>query len=158
MKRFLTLRNISIAIIVVLLLVQFVRPAHNEGSAYGIQDIAHFTNVPPEVQRALEVTCYDCHSDHTNYPWYAAIQPVGLWIQHHVDEGKHHLNFSQYAAYKPKRQKHKMEETIEMIREGEMPMPAYTLIHHQAKLTEAQKQAVIHWAESVYNGITVAEE
>ena len=158
MKKYLTLKRILSVLAILLVVVQFIRPERNEGNAYGDNDITHFTTVPDDVKQILETSCYDCHSDHTNYPWYTNIQPIGLWMQHHVDEGKHHLNYSQYVTYKPKRQKHKMEETIEMIREGEMPMESYTFIHKNAELTPAQQQIIIHWAESVYNGITLPVE
>ena len=113
MKKYLTIKRIVSILAILLVVVQFIRPERNEGNANGENDITHFTSVPDDVKQILETSCYDCHSDHTNYPWYTNIQPIGLWMQHHVDEGKQHLNYSQYNTYKPKRQKHKMEETID---------------------------------------------
>jgi len=138
-------------------LIQFIRPERNNGNAWGDNDLLHYTAVPENVKSILENSCNDCHSNHSEYPWYTNIQPLGFWIQHHINEGKEELNFSEFMQYKPKRQKHKMEEIVEMIREGEMPLESYTLIHKNARLNDKQKQELIQWAESVYKGINLEE-
>lgn len=158
MKKLLTFKNILIVVGLLLLLIQIIRPEKNNGVAATENDIMHFTEVPDDVKQILQTSCYDCHSDHTNYPWYVNIQPVGWWLQDHVEEGKSELNFSQFMTYKPKRQKHKMEEIIEMVREHEMPLNSYTIIHQETKLSEAQQKSLIAWAESMYNGIVVIDE
>jgi hypothetical protein len=109
-------------------------------------DITRHYSIPENVQEILKRSCTDCHSNHTNYPWYSNIQPVGWWLQYHIDEGKHELNFSEFATYTPKRQHHKMEETIEMIEQNEMPLNSYLWIHHDAKLNDADKKTLIDWA------------
>ena len=141
-------KRILIAAGVLLVAIQFIRPARNTGSADGPQDITHAVAVPAPVLTMLKTACYDCHSNQTAYPWYADIQPVGLWLGHHVDEGKEELNFSEFATYAPKRMAHKLEEIAEEVEEGHMPLPAYTLIHTDAKLTEAQVSELTAWAKA----------
>lgn len=141
-------KRILIAAGVLLVAIQFIRPARNTGSADGPQDITHAVAVPAPVLTMLKTACYDCHSNQTAYPWYATIQPVGLWLGHHVDEGKEELNFSEFATYAPKRMAHKLEEIAEEVEEGHMPLPAYTLIHTDAKLTEAQVSELTAWAKA----------
>lgn len=132
----------------ILLIMQLFQTSKNDGSAFGENDIMHAVNVPEEVKNILVTSCYDCHSDFTNHMWYEKIQPIGWWIHHHIDEGKSHLNFSQFKTYKDKRKAHKLEELGEMVSEGEMPMASYTLIHSEAKLTEAEKKLLIDWANT----------
>jgi len=151
------MKKIAITLTVILILIQFIRPERNNGNAWGDNDLLHYTAVPENVKSILENSCNDCHSNHSEYPWYTNIQPLGFWIQHHINEGKEELNFSEFMQYKPKRQKHKMEEIVEMIREGEMPLESYTLIHKNARLNDKQKQELIQWAESVYKGINLEE-
>lgn len=158
MKKYFTIRRIITTLLVLLLAIQFYRPEPNIGNEYSDNDVFHFTSTPDDVRQILVRSCFDCHSNNTHYPWYSVVQPVGMWLQQHVNEGKEELNFSDFKSYSPKRQKHKMEEIVELVREGEMPLPAYTMIHGNAKLTEAQKQKLIHWAESVYQGIQVTED
>ena len=65
----------------------------------------------------------------------------------HIKEGKRELNFSEFAAYTLKRKAHKLEETMEQVKEKEMPLESYTIIHKDAELTEPQRQMIIEWAD-----------
>lgn len=142
------LKKILIGIVVLLLIIQFIRPARNNGNAAGPADITHAVTVPDSVMRILQVSCYDCHSNHTNYPWYTNVNPVGMWLQHHVDEGKQELNFSEFAGYSKKKMDHKLDEVIEQVDEKEMPLSSYTIIHGNAKLDKAQAEMLINWAKA----------
>lgn len=135
-----------------LLVLQLVRPTRNEGTAYTTTDITHAVNVPPEIKQILETSCFDCHSNHTNYPWYANIQPIGLWMQNHVNEGKEELNFSDFTSYSQKRKMKKLKELAEEIKEHEMPLESYLWIHKEAALSETQIQTITNWLKS--GGIT----
>jgi hypothetical protein len=90
----------------------------------------------------LKSSCYDCHSNKTNYPRYSKINPVGMWLNHHIEEGKAELNFSNFAAYDKKNLDHKLEETAEEVAEGHMPLPSYTLVHADAKLSQEQVKQI----------------
>ncbi|MES2690037.1 MAG: heme-binding domain-containing protein [Bacteroidota bacterium] len=140
------IKKAGIALLVIFIVIQFIPTLKNTGNAAGPDDISTVTHIPGEVQQILNNSCYDCHSNKTTYPWYSRIQPVGLWLNHHIDEGKHKLNFSEFAAYKLKRQLHKLDEVVETIGEQEMPLESYTLIHKTAVLNEEQKRIVISWA------------
>ena len=140
-------RKMLIAIVSLLVLIQFIRPERNMGVADTPNDITHSVVVSPEVKNILEKSCYDCHSNHTEYPWYANVQPIAGWLAHHVDEGKDELNFSEFDMYKLKRKTHKLKEVIEQVKTGEMPMNSYTIIHKDASLSEEQKTKLIKWAE-----------
>ena len=87
-----------------------------------------------------------CHSDNARYPWYTEVQPVAWYMQHHINEGRAELNFSQFATYSPKKAHHKIEEVEETVSEGEMPIYSYTLMHSEAKLTNEEKKIIINWA------------
>lgn len=151
-------KKIGIALAAMLVILQFVRPTKNEGIALTENDITHAINVPADVQQILETSCYDCHSNHTTYPWYTNIQPLGLWMQHHVDEGKEELNFSEFKTYTLKRQKHKLEEIAEQVNEHEMPLSTYTLIHKNASLSPEQMTLLTNWANAEFAKIIVPTE
>lgn len=87
------------------------------------------------------------------YPWYTNIQPVGWWMQWHVNEGKSHLNLSDFAAYAPKRQHHKLEETIEMVKNGEMPLNSYLWMHGNSKLSQEDQSTLVNWADALMKEI-----
>ena len=140
-------RKILIGILIVLILVQFIRPRRNTGQALGRNDITHEVQVPENIMGIFKKSCFDCHSNHTDYPWYAEINPVSWWLANHIDEGKEELNFSEFGTYDLKKKDKKLEETAEMVQEGEMPLSSYTFIHKDARLTEAERKSVIEWAE-----------
>lgn len=145
------LKRVGIVLLVVLVLIQFYRPQKNSHAepAYFAKDISSIYPVPAPVQQILQTSCYDCHSNNTHYPWYSEVQPVASWLADHVEEGKRELNFSEFAGYKLGRQYHKLEEVIEQVKEGEMPLNSYTWVHKNAILTAAQKQTLTDWAQSI---------
>jgi hypothetical protein len=143
-------RKGSIFIILLLLIaVQFVGVEKNQAVADGEHSLFTSGLMPEEVHNILKTSCYDCHSDYTTYPWYSRIQPVGFWLNNHVNEGKQHLNFSQFNTYTLKRKLHKLDEVIETIEENEMPLKSYTWIHGDAKLSYAQKEILKTWVKEV---------
>lgn len=139
------IKKILIGLLIVLVLVQFIRPARNNGAAATTNDVTHVVPVPDTVLRILQVSCYDCHSNHTSYPWYANINPIGNWLAHHVEEGKAELNFSECATYSKKKMNHKLDEIMEQVTEKEMPLSSYTILHGDAKLNSAQIAMIVDW-------------
>jgi hypothetical protein len=113
--------------------------------------------VPGHIQNILKASCYDCHSNHTNYPWYASINPLGLWLDHHIREGKEELNFSDFSRYDKKKLDHKLEETLEEVQEGHMPLPAYLWLHDEAKLNQHQINQVVAWVKNERRKLAVAK-
>lgn len=110
-------------------------------------DIQKHVNIDASISRILTTACYDCHSNETDYPWYDKVAPVSWWVDSHVEEGREELNFSEWANYTEKRKHHKMEELIEEVGDGEMPLSSYTWIHRDASLTDQQRDELIAWAK-----------
>jgi hypothetical protein len=146
-------KKILIALLGVFIIIQFIKPDKNQSDAVTPNDIFANFQSADSTKQLIRTACYDCHSNNTVYPWYAEIQPLAWWLADHVKEGKSELNFSEFASYKPKKADHKLEEVIEMIQEGEMPLKSYTLIHDSAKLSDGQKKAIITWAEGLRSQI-----
>jgi hypothetical protein len=142
-------RKILFALLMVFIFIQFFRPEKNESTAQTPNDIFAHYEAPENTKQLIHTACYDCHSNNTVYPWYAEIQPVAWWLADHVNEGKSELNFSEFATYTPKKGDHKLEEVVEMIKEKEMPLKSYTLIHGDANLSDAQREELSKWAEEL---------
>jgi hypothetical protein len=142
-------KKILIGILVVIVAIQFYRPERNL-SGENANDFSNKYQVPEAVSNILSVACYDCHTNKTNYPWYAHIQPVGYWIGQHVEDGKQHLNLSTFLSRNIAYQNHKLEEIIEQVEEKEMPLPSYTNLgmHPEANLTDEQRQILMRWAKA----------
>ena len=84
--------------------------------------------------------CFDCHSNETIWPWYSNVAPVSWLTQHDVDEGRRYLNFSEWGRGE---EAEEAEEWVEVIREGEMPLPYYLITHPEARLSASQQQELI---------------
>lgn len=145
MKTKLSLKKIGIAFIVIFIVIQVFQINKTINPVNEQTDFIAVTQTNPEVATILKNACYDCHSNQPTYPWYTSVAPVSWWIKNHINEGSKHLNFSIWQTYTVKRKDHKLEECVEMIEEGEMPMNSYTWMHPEAKLTDAQKQLLIDW-------------
>jgi len=146
------MKKVGIGLLVILLLLQAYRPAKNDSKKTD-NDISASYAVPDDVKLILAKACNDCHSNNTAYPWYSNIQPVGIWLNNHVNDGKRHMNFNEFKTFKVARQYKKLDECIEQIKEGEMPLESYTWIHKEAKLTEAEKQKLYDWCGAVRDSI-----
>ena len=147
-------KKILLGLLIVLILIQFIRPARNSGNGTMIADISREVNIPSNIQQRLKTSCYDCHSNHTNYPWYSNIQPLGWWLAHHIKEGKAELNFDEFSSYSNRRQLSKLKAIGESIKDGSMPLPSYTLIHQNAKLSAEDKKMIVDWAEKTRDSLT----
>ncbi len=137
--------------ILLLLLVgiQFFRPERNVAAVAGPHDIQTAYAMSPELQGVFKRACNDCHTNNTEYPWYANIQPVAWWLNNHVKDGKRHLNLSEFMHYSLAKQYHKVEEIAHEVNDGGMPLSSYTLVHTNAKLTAEEKKMISDWCEAV---------
>jgi len=139
---------IIIAIIAVIVLIQFINTRENIPNFDQQTDFISIHKPDGEVKDILVSTCYDCHSYESKFPWYANVAPVSWWINGHIHEGREHLNFSEWANYDHEKAAHKLEEMVEEVEEGKMPLESYTWMHHEAKLTEEQRQKLIDWVKA----------
>lgn len=140
------LKRIAIVVAGLLLIVQFIRPPRNIAEANSTNNITTTFNVPDDVQQMLRTSCYDCHSNSTRYPWYAEVQPIGWWLNNHIQAARRELNFSEFARYRLQRQFIKLQQIAELVNEDEMPLPSYLIIHTDAKLSTQQKERLVAWA------------
>lgn len=137
-------------LIVALVLMQFYpKPKKNFSATIGPNDITVVHQVPGDVLQVLKTSCYDCHSNNSIYPWYSKIQPVAWWMGGHIEEGKRELNFSEFGTYSLRRKYKKLQEINEQVKEGEMPLSSYTLIHRDAILDNNSKLLISTWVTAL---------
>ena len=137
------LKKIGIGLVIILALMQFkqidkTNPEYNEA-----EDFITITQPSEEIATLIKAACYDCHSHQAKYPWYSNVAPISWMVEHHIEEGREHLNFSKWGSYDTKKANHKLEECIEEIEEGEMPMKPYVVMHSEAKMSKEQKKALM---------------
>ena len=145
------LKKIGFGLLIVLIAIQFIPREKNINLSLSAtaNDISKAMPVPDDINIILKTSCYDCHSNNSAYPWYASIQPVAWWLNDHIAEGKKEINFNEFASYSLRRQFKKLGEIIEQLKEDEMPLSSYTLIHRNAALSEPKKLALSNWAKAL---------
>jgi hypothetical protein len=142
------IKKILVVLLIVLIIIQFIRPARNHGAMTTPTDITHYVQVPDTVMHILKVSCYDCHSNNTVYPWYTNINPVGLWMRSHINDGKRAINFSDLSAFDKKKLDHRLKDIAEQVADKEMPLWSYTMIHGYAKLDSGQITILKNWTDA----------
>ena len=138
------LKKILWLLLIVIIIAQFFKPKKNQGTTESTLAFIEDTNPPENVKLILKESCFDCHSDTTRYPWYFNVTPVNYWMDYHIKDGKKHFNVSAWKEYSVKKKDHKLEELLEMIEEGEMPLDSYTWLH--GNLSENETKLLLQWA------------
>lgn len=100
----------------------------------------------PAVKAILRRACYDCHSNETQWPWYARIAPVSWFIARDVHKGRAELNFSTWNQYSTQQRVKKLRESWQEVAVGEMPPWLYRPIHRDARLTAEDRALLLQWA------------
>jgi hypothetical protein len=96
----------------------------------------------PDTRALIRRACFDCHSNETTWPWYSHVAPVSWLVQNDVDGGRSHLNFTEWD----RPQQHAKDVAAE-VKQGDMPPWYYLPMHPAARLTDAEKQALVDGAE-----------
>ena len=137
------MKKILLGLIVLFVVIQFI--------PYG----KDHTNPPvvaepqwdsPQTRALFMRACGDCHSNETKWPWYSNVAPISWSVAHHVEEGREHFNVSMWGAQK----KNKADEAAEEVEEGEMPLKSYLLAHPEARLSDAEKEALIEGLKKTF--------
>jgi hypothetical protein len=133
-------------LLILFLLIQFVPYGRNHSNPPVKRE--PLWDSPPT--RALAQTgCFDCHSNETVWPWYSHVAPVSWLVQHDVDEGRQKLNFSDWGA---DRKGEELDELLEVIRKGEMPLKVYLVTHPEARFTSLQREQLADGFLAMNNG------
>lgn len=146
-------RKIFLGLVILFIALQFFRPKKNISTEVSVNKISTLYAVPVEVNTILKKACNDCHSDNTTYPWYNNFQPVAWWLNNHVNDGKRHLNFDEFTNMRVSRQYKRLNDCIEEVKDGGMPLQPYTWIHKSAILTDVEKQTFYDWCNTVRDSI-----
>lgn len=140
-------RKFILIFVGILIVLQFVKSERIYQEVNPQTDFLLVLKAPKEVARIVKANCYDCHSRQVEYPWYASVAPISFVIEHHVEEGMKHLDFSDWTKYAPKKAAHKLEEIVEEVEEGKMPLKSYALLH--GELSEEDEKIFLNWVQTL---------
>ena len=133
------LKVIFVLLIIVFIGIQFVETERTNPA------VTAEIQAPNEITSILRNSCYDCHSNQTEWPLYSRIAPVSWFIINDVDSGREHLNFSDWGKYADALKEKKLKEIWEQINEDRMPPKAYTFLHPGSEIELNEKNTVKKW-------------
>jgi hypothetical protein len=147
------IKIIALVLLVAFVGIQFMPTDLNQSNVVPDTDFLLVNNVPKIIEKKLQVSCYDCHSNNTKYPWYNRIQPVAWVLEDHIKEGKSELNFNEWGDYSDRRKNSKLRSIISQIEDDEMPLESYTYIHSDAIFSADEKKEMIQFIEQLKNNL-----
>ncbi len=139
------LRKVGILLFVVFVGIQFIPTTRNESNTILTTDFVETFNPPLNLSSLLKTSCYDCHSNNTNYPWYNKVQPISWFLEGHINEAKEELNFSEFGDYSNRKKKSKLKSIMSQIKNDEMPLSSYIIMHQNARISERDKLDLEKW-------------
>jgi len=143
------LKTGAFLLLFIFLLLQFYRPVLNTNlEQAGSAGFVRFYKAPVAIKNILVNSCYDCHSNNTNYKWYQYIQPVQAFTNVHISSGKEVLNFNEWNRYSGRKQNRLLQSIKNQVESKEMPLSSYTALHRNAKLDDVQIKTLVNWLES----------
>ena len=139
------MKNTIIIFTVLFLLAQLIRPEKVQTKV----DETKALHPPKEVESIMIKACYDCHSDKVRYPWYYEIAPLSWTIASHIKSGREAINFSRWKDIPTDIKQKRLDRAIHTVGISMMPLPSYTWIHKDAKLTPKEKETLKSYFESL---------
>lgn len=143
------MKKIIFFILLLLIIIQFFTIDKTNPPSDKNADFINLTSPPTEISTLLKNSCYDCHSYHTKYPWYSNIAPVSWILKSHINDGRKHVNFSEWRQITNNKKDHALEEIVEVLNSGEMPLTGYAVLHPEADLSIEQRDKMINWVNSI---------
>ncbi|MDP2069951.1 MAG: heme-binding domain-containing protein [Lutibacter sp.] len=142
------MKRLLLIILALFILIQFIKIEKNDSKSE-MNAISTVMEIPVEVNKIIQTSCADCHSNSTKYPWYSEIAPASWFLAQHIKEGKEKLNFSEWTTYNKDQKQHIIKDLKEVLNEREMPLKSYVLVHKELGLSENQYQILYDWVNTI---------
>ena len=146
------LKKTLLAVAIILVVIQFYPVDRSNPPA------TQKLEMPADIEQVMRRACFDCHSNETNWPWYSYVAPVSWLVSHDVQEGREHLNFSEWDKLTEKKKKKRLDEIVEEIEEEKMPLPIYVLLHPEAKISESELDMIREWVQQELNNLNNGDD
>ncbi len=149
-------KKAGLILLLILGLLQLIpQPKKNISLAITNNKIEQIYPMEDSILTILKTSCFDCHSNNTNYPWYSYVQPFAWFLNKHIVNGKAELNFDEFGSYSRRRQLSKLKSIASQVKDGDMPLTSYTLLHGESKLSEVEKVLILNWTFKTANILSV---
>jgi len=141
-------RRAAVITITGALAIQLARPARTNPPTDPALTMAAAMKVPPEAAAVLDRACRDCHSHDTRWPWYSNVAPVSWFVIDHVNSGRRHFNYSNWAQHDKDKVPRLLKDICELTRKKEMPLSSYLWLHPEARTSDRDIAVLCEWTDS----------
>ena len=145
-------------LVLILVIIQFIPTELPTTTNQNDGDLVKSGLASQDVAILLKTSCYNCHSNETQYPWYSYVAPASWLIAHDVSAGREELNFSSWQDYDQRRMIRKLDDMATEVGEGNMPKSIYTLMHPSAKISDTQRELIVAWTETAMDSLLEEDE
>ena len=137
-----------IIVALVFVVIQLKRPARTNPPVDESQTIFARTQMTPQGAALFDRSCRDCHSNKTVWPWYTNFAPISWFIVDHVNEGRKHMNLSEWGRLDQDRQDKKLRQICDEVTDGAMPLSSYTPLHPGSTLSAEDVKTLCDWSNA----------
>jgi cytochrome c len=119
------------------------------------------TTTLPGDSRALPVlerACANCHSQQTKWPAYSYLPVVSWALEKDVAEARRHMDLSRWNQYSAEERADLLARIASEVRNRQMPLPRYRLLHPEARLSDADIQTIYEWTKAERRAIRKQRE
>jgi cytochrome c553 len=138
----------ALVIICLIVAIQFAGPVRSNPPVDRDRTASAQLQMTPQVQTIIDRACADCHSNETRWPWYSHVAPVSWFVVDHVNDGRNHLNLSEWGRYSRQEAQGLLKQMCKESSVGSMPLGSYVSMHQDAKLSSQDVKALCDWASS----------
>lgn len=137
-------KKVLLYVIIAFIIIQGYRPHKNDGIE-SKNDFLTLEKAPESIQTLFVNSCYDCHSNTTNYKWFDNIAPITWYVDNNIQKAKYALNFSDWGNFAPWQRRLYLNAIAFDIETDKMPTQAYQVLHAKAKLSKLEKEKILNW-------------
>ena len=134
-----------------------IHPFGTLASSRNYQTILQGAQIDPPTLALVRRACQNCHSQQTVWPWYSHVAPASWLLARDVQQARMHMNLSRWQDYSPDDRLRLLSEIGSAVRNREMPVQRYLLLHPEARLTDGERQQIYRWTRTERNRIGVWE-
>ena len=140
---------LAVLVVAIVSVIHVIPVERNVSTVPPGQSFEKTEKVPANVAAILKVSCYDCHSNNSRYPWYSELQPGAWFMAQHIKKGRDELNFDEFNNYSKRRKKAKIKSIISQIEKDEMPLRSYRMMHGNARLSADEKKELVDFFNTI---------
>jgi hypothetical protein len=139
---------ILLIVAVAVVALSFTHPFGQVKAANASRPLLAGAHIEAPVFNIVQRSCVSCHSEQTAWPVYSYIAPASWLVEKDVRDGRDHFNMSHWEEYPADKQIEILAQISVMVRNRQMPLPRYTWLHSEAKLSDGDVSMIDRWSHA----------